>query len=68
MKISLPRMRKNKSSKKAVTGFDQAKWIRGFSIAAIVIWIFYSFVVDVLPYEVSSIFQKWMPATTVNEA
>ena len=61
-------MRKSKASKKAVTGFDQAKWIRGFSIAAIVIWIFYSFVVDVLPYEVSSIFQKWMPATTVNEA
>jgi len=56
MKISLPRMRKSKASKKAVTGFDQAKWIRGFSIAAMVIWIFYSFVVDVFPYEVSSIF------------
>ena len=68
MKISLPGIRKGKASKKAVKGFDQAKWIRGFSIAAIVIWIFYSFVVDLLPYEVSSVFQKWMPATTVNEA
>jgi hypothetical protein len=39
MKISLPGIRKGKASKKAVTGFDQAKWIRGFSIAAILIWI-----------------------------
>ena len=68
MKISLPGIRKSKAPKKAVAGFDQAKWIRGFSIAAIAIWIFYSFVVDLLPYEVSSVFQKWMPATTVNEA
>ena len=52
MKISLPGIRKGKASKKAVTGFDQAKWIRGFSIAAICIWVFYSFVIDFLPYEI----------------
>jgi branched-chain amino acid transport system permease protein len=68
LKLSLPRIRKGKAAKKAVTGYDQAKWIRGFSIAAISIWVFYSFVIDILPYEVASIFQKWMPATTVNEA
>ena len=43
-------------------------WIRGFSIAALAIWVFYSFVVDVLPYEVASFFQKWLPASTVNES
>lgn len=69
MKLSLRRnkdsnIKKNKSNK----SFDQAKWIRGFSLAAILIYIFYSFVVELLPYEVASFFQKWMPATTVNES
>jgi hypothetical protein len=49
LKLSLPRIRKGKTAKKAITGFDQAKWIRGFSIAAISIWVFYSFVIDILP-------------------
>ncbi len=69
MKLSLRRnkdsnIKKNKSNK----SFDQAKWIRGFSLAAILIYIFYSFVVELLPYEIASFFQKWMPATTVNES
>ena len=72
MKISL--RRKSDSSKKASKkgksnkSFDQAKWIRGFSIAAISIWVFYSFVVDLLPDVVASFFQKWLPASTVNES
>ena len=72
MNISL--RRKSDSSKKASKkgksnkSFDQAKWIRGFSIAAISIWVFYSFIVDLLPDVVASFFQKWMPASTVNES
>lgn len=72
MNISL--RRKSDSSKKASKkgksnkSFDQAKWIRGFSIAAISIWVFYSFVVDLLPDVVASFFQKWLPASTVNES
>ena len=69
MKLSLSRNKNPKINKKKFNkGFDQAKWIRGFSLAAILIYIFYSFVVELLPYEVASFFQKWMPATTVNEA
>ena len=69
MKLSLRRNQdSNTGSKKSGKSFDQAKWIRGFSLAAILIYIFYSFVVELLPYEVASFFQKWMPATTVNEA
>lgn len=72
MKISLRRKSDSskKSSKKGKSNksFDQAKWIRGFSIAAISIWVFYSFVVDLLPDVVASFFQKWMPASTVNES
>ena len=69
MKLSLRRNNdSNISKKKNNKSFDQAKWIRGFSLAAILIYIFYSFVVELLPYEVASFFQKWMPATTVNEA
>ena len=58
----------SKGKKKSSKSFDQAKWVRGFSLAAILIYVFYAFVIDLLPYEVTSFFQKWMPATTVNEA
>jgi branched-chain amino acid transport system permease protein len=69
MKLSLRRNKdSNVNKKKSNKNFDQAKWIRGFSLAAILIYIFYSFVVELLPYEVASFFQKWMPATTVNES
>jgi branched-chain amino acid transport system permease protein len=69
MKLSLRRNKdSNVNKKRSNKNFDQAKWIRGFSLAAILIYIFYSFVVELLPYEVASFFQKWMPATTVNES
>jgi len=69
MKLSLRRNKDSNAKKsKSNKSFDQAKWIRGFSLAAILIYIFYSFVVELLPYEVASFFQKWMPATTVNES
>jgi branched-chain amino acid transport system permease protein len=69
MKLSLRRNKdSNVNKKKSNKNFDQAKWIRGFSLAAILIYIFYSFVVELLPYEIASFFQKWMPATTVNES
>jgi branched-chain amino acid transport system permease protein len=72
MKLSLRKSGKTDSSsknkKKNSKGFDQAKWVRGFSLAAILIYIFYAFLIDLLPYEVASFFQKWLPATTINEA
>ena len=69
MKLSLRRNQEsNNGKKKSNKSFDQAKWIRGFSLAAILIYVFYAFIVELLPYEVASFFQKWMPATTVNEA
>ena len=58
----------SKGKKEINKGFDQSKWIRGFTIAAVAIWIFYAFIVDLLPYVVSDFFQKWLPATTVNES
>ena len=68
MKLSLRRNKVSKQSAKSNKSFDQRKWIRGFTIAAVLIWVFYAFVVDQLPYEVASFFQKWMPASTVNES
>jgi branched-chain amino acid transport system permease protein len=68
MKLSLRRNKDSKKSAKVSKSFDQRKWIRGFTIAAVLIWVFYAFVVDQLPYEVASFFQKWMPASTVNES
>ena len=68
MKLSLRRNKDSKKSAKNTKTFDQKKWIRGFTIAAVLIWVFYAFVVDLLPYEVATFFQKWMPASTVNES
>ena len=69
MKLSLRRNKHaSENKKKSAKGFDQVKWVRGFSLAALFIWVFYAFIVDVLPYEVASFFQKWLPASTVNES
>ncbi len=69
MKIPSIKFKKTSKSKTEINkGFDQGKWIRGFTIAAVAIWIFYAFIVDLLPYPVASFFQKWLPATTVNES
>jgi branched-chain amino acid transport system permease protein len=68
MKLSLRRNKDSKQSAKSNKSFDQRKWVRGFTIAAVLIWVFYAFVVDQLPYEVATFFQKWMPASTVNES
>lgn len=69
MKLSVRRNQSSAGKKKSKSkGFDQVKWVRGFSLAALFIWVFYAFVVDVLPYAVASFFQKWLPASTVNES
>ena len=68
MKLSLGRKKDSKKNVKVNKAFDQRKWIRGFTIAAVLIWVFYAFVVDKLPYEVASFFQKWFPASTINES
>jgi len=68
MKLSLRNKKSSKEKKKSNKSFDQVKWIRGFTLAAVLIWVFYAFVVEVLPYEIASFFQKWMPASTVNES
>jgi len=69
MKIPTIKFKKESKSKKVITkGFDQGKWIRRFTIGAVAIWIFYALIVDLLPYAVASFFQKWLPATTVNES
>jgi len=67
-KPSIKFKKTSKSKKEVNKGFDQSKWIRGFTIAAVAIWIFYAFIVDLLPYVVADFFQKWLPATTVNES
>jgi branched-chain amino acid transport system permease protein len=68
MKLSLRRKKNSKQNPKSNKSFDQKKWIRGFTIAAVLIWVFYSFVIDYMPDFVAEFFQKWFPATTVNES
>lgn len=57
-----------RENKKVSGAFNQAKWIRGFTIAAIAVWAFYAFVVDKLPDSLSSFFQSWFPASSINES
>jgi branched-chain amino acid transport system permease protein len=64
-------LRRNKGSNKNVKSnksFDQRKWVRGFSVAAILTWIFYAFIYDILPDIVQSFFQKWFPVSSANES
>ena len=44
------------------------KWATGFLIAALAIWTFYTFIMFRLPDGLQTIFQNWLPPTTVNEA
>ena len=62
------RLFKREKKNKATVAFNQAKWIRGFTIAAIAVWAFYAFVVDKLPDALQSFFQSWFPASSLNEA
>ena len=62
------RLFKREKKNKAAVAFNQAKWIRGFTIAAIAVWAFYAFVIDKLPDALQSFFQSWFPASSLNEA
>ena len=59
---------RTKNSKLPKQGASHKKWAIGFSIAALVIWFFYAFVMYNLPEGPQTIFQNWLPPTTVNEA
>ena len=59
---------KREKKVKAQSAFNQAKWIRGFTIAAIAIWAFYAFVLDKLPEPLPTFFQSWFPASSINES
>ena len=68
MKIPAIKLGKKSTKSRKLKSFNQTKWVRGFSVTAIAIWIFYAFIVDMLPYGLYDFFQKWFPATTVNES
>ena len=59
---------KREKKVKAQSAFNRAKWIRGFTIAAIAIWAFYAFVLDKLPEPLPTFFQSWFPASSINES
>ena len=59
------RVKTNKSIKHSAS---HRIWTIRFLIAAAVIWIFYTYVMYRLPEGLQTIFQNWLPPTTVNEA
>ncbi len=60
--------RKSKDSKTPKQSASHKKWTIGFLIAAACIWTFYTYIMFRLPDSLQTIFQTWLPPTTVNEA
>ncbi len=59
---------RTKNSNAPKKGSSHKKWAIGFSIAAVVIWVFYTYIMYNLPDGPQTIFQNWLPPTTVNES
>ena len=57
-----------RKAKKQKQSASHKKWTIGFLIAALVIWVFYTYIMYNLPDGPQTIFQNWLPPTTVNEA
>jgi branched-chain amino acid transport system permease protein len=60
--------KKSDKKTKVAAAFNQAKWVRGFTITAVLVWIFYAFIFNNLPEPLFSFFQSWFPASSINES
>lgn len=52
----------------AKLGTGNAKWAIGFTIAAVVLFVFYQYLLPNLSQGTQEIFRAWLPITSVNEA
>lgn len=68
MSITKKNVSKTKGSKAAKHSASQRKWAIGFIIAAVAIWVFYTYVMIHLPDGMQTIVQNWFPPTSLNEA
>jgi branched-chain amino acid transport system permease protein len=57
-----------KSSKATKHLTSQRKWAMGFIMAAVLIWVFYTYIMIHLSDGLQSIVQNWFPPTALNEA
>jgi branched-chain amino acid transport system permease protein len=57
-----------KAGKSAMHSNSQRNWAIGFITAAVLIWFFYTYVMNYLPDALQSIVQNWFPPTSLNEA
>lgn len=55
-------------SKPARQSASQRKWAIGFMVAAVLIWVFYTYIMVHLPDGMQTIVQNWFPPTALNEA
>lgn len=60
--------RVKKASKSLKQSASHRTWSIRFLIAAVAIWVFYTFIMHRLPEGLYMIFQNWLPPTAVNEA
>lgn len=44
------------------------KWGLGFFVVAVLVWSFYTFAYDSLPYGIQEVIRNWMPLTVINES
>ncbi len=60
--------RQGRKSKPLKQSASHKKWTIGFLAVAVVIWVFYTYIMYNLPDGPQTVFQNWLPPTTVNEA
>lgn len=56
------------TSRPARQSASQRKWAIGFIVAAVMIWVFYTYIMIHLPGGMQTIVQNWFPPTALNEA
>lgn len=68
MSITKKSATKSANNKPARQSASQRKWAIGFIVAAVAIWIFYTYIMSHLPDGAQTIVQNWFPPTALNEA
>jgi branched-chain amino acid transport system permease protein len=68
MSLRTPEVVTDKPLKSDVVDNHNRRWALGFVIVAILVWLFYTFVLPHLGTGVSTTIREWMPLNSINEA
>ncbi len=66
--MSITKKSASKIGKPARQSASSRKWAIGFIVAAVAIWVFYTYIMVHLPDGAQTVVQNWFPPTALNEA